>query len=228
MRYRINLASQPYENARQFFLQWGTALTVLFLVSALLVFTAARSWRANHALNRGISEEQARLDKLNDQEKQDLAILNQEQNRDVRDRSVAINALIRRKEFSWTRIFSDLEKLMPTRLHVVSISPQLAQSDQIEIHMMVAGDSRDKAIELVQNMEKAADFRDAQILSETTAAKGSQGDAVSFEISAVYVPSAAAAISEAEKQTAEGETPAAGTKTLSQKAATKSAKGERP
>ena len=228
MRYRINLASQPYENARQFFLQWGTALAALFIVSALLVFTAAKSWRANHALNRGISEEQARLDKLNDQEKKDLAILNQDQNRDVRDRSLAINALIRRKEFSWTRIFSDLEKLMPTRLHVVSISPQLAQSDQIEIHMMVAGDSRDKAIELVQNMEKAADFRDAQILSETTAAKGSQGDAVSFEISAVYVPSAAAAISQAEKQQAENETPAAEPKTVSQKAGTKPTKGGRP
>ena len=199
MRFRINLASQPYENARRFFTQWGLALTALFVVSGLLVFAAAKSWRVTHSLSRSISEERDRLDKLNTQEKSDLEILNKEQNRDVRERALAINALILRKQFSWTRIFSDLEKMMPTRLHVVAITPQLTPSDEIEIRMQVAGDSRDKAIELVQNMEKAPDFREAQILSETTAQKGSQGDPVSFEISAVYVPAAAAAISEAEK-----------------------------
>ncbi len=200
MRFRINLASQPYENARRFFTQWGIALAALFVVSFLLVFAAAKSWRVSHSLSRSIADERARLDKLNTQEKADLEILNQEQNRDVREQAAAINALILRKEFSWTRIFSDLEKMMPTRLHVVAITPQLTPSDQIEIRMQVAGDSRDKAIELVQNMEKAPDFREPQILSETNALKDTAGDPVSFEISALYVPSAAAAISAMEKQ----------------------------
>jgi hypothetical protein len=200
MRFRINLASQPYENARRFFTQWGVALIALFIVSALLVFAAAKSWRVSHSLTRSVAEERARLDKLNTQEKADLVILNQEQNRDVRERAQAINALILRKQFSWTRIFSDLEKMVPTRLHVVAITPQLTPSDQIQIRMQVAGDSRDKAIELVQNMEKAPDFREAQILSETNVLKGTAGDTVIFEISALYVPSAAAAISEMEKK----------------------------
>src|SRR3954467_5995706 len=107
MLFEINLASQPYENARRFFTQWGAALLALFVVSALLVSVAAKSWRTNHTLARSISEEHARLDKLNEYEKADLEILNKDQNRDVRDRSQAINALIVRKEFSWTRIFSD-------------------------------------------------------------------------------------------------------------------------
>jgi hypothetical protein len=201
MRFRINLASQPYENARRFFAQWGAALVVLFLVSALLVVAAARTWRGNHALARSISEERDRLDKLNAQEKADLAILNKDQNRDVRERAAALNGLITRKSFSWTRIFNDLEKMMPSRLHVVSITPQLTNSDQIQIRMMVGGDSRDKAIELVQNMEKAPDFHAAQIISENSATKdkGQQGDLVTFEISAEYVPAAANAMSEAEK-----------------------------
>src|SRR5512140_3181645 len=125
MRFRINLASQPYENARRFFTQWGIALVALLAVSALLVVAAARSWRSSHALARSIDQERQRLDTLNTQEKADLDILNKEQNRDVRDRSQAINSLILRKEFSWTRLFSDLEKIMPTRLHLIAITPQL-------------------------------------------------------------------------------------------------------
>ena len=199
MRFRINLASQPYENARRFFTQWGLALLALFAVSGLLVFAAARSWRTTHTLTRSIDEERRRLDTLNAQEKADLEILNKEQNRDVRDRSQAINALILRKEFSWTRIFSDLEKIMPTRLHVIAITPQLTTADQIEIRMQVGGDSREKAIELLQNMERYPDFKEARMLSENSNQKGQAGDPITFEISALYQPAAAAAISEAEK-----------------------------
>ncbi len=212
MRFKINLASQPYENARRFFLQWGVALAALFIVTGLVVFAAARSWRISHGLNRSISEERARLDKLNAQEKTDLEILNKEQNRDVRERSQAINTIILRKEVSWTRIFSDLEKILPSRLHVTSITPVLTQSDQIEIRMQVGGESRDKAIEFLQNMEKAPDFRDTRLTSETAAQKGTTGDPYSFEFVSRYVPAAAAAISEAEKnasQTQEQQVPTA-------------------
>ncbi len=206
MRFKINLASQPYENARRFFMQWGLALATLFIVSGLLVYVAARSWRVSHTLARSIDDERARLDKLNNQEKADIEILNQGQNRDVRERSQALNALILRKGFSWTRIFSDLEKLMPTRLHVTAITPQLTKTDEIQIRMQVGGDSRDKAIELLQNMEKAPDFREAMLVNENSSQKGAGGgDAMTFEITAVYVPAAAAAISEAEKNTASAE-----------------------
>ena len=202
MRFKINLASQPYQNARRFFTQWTIALVALFVVSGLLVYAAARSWRISHSLTRSISDERARLDKLNAQEKADLEILNKDRNRDVRERSQAINALILRKEFSWTRIFSDLEKILPARLHVTSITPTLTQMDQIEIRMQMGGDSREKAIEFLQNMEKAADFRDTRLISETASARGNGGDSYTFEFSSFYVPAAAAAISEAEKNAA--------------------------
>jgi hypothetical protein len=212
VRINVNLASTPYENARRFFVQWGAALLIMLAVSGLLVYAAARSWRANHALSRSIAEEQARLEKLDQQEKADLALLNEPQNLDVRERSDAINALIVRKSFSWTRIFNDLEKMMPARLHVVSIAPQLSKNDQLQIRMKVAGESRERAIELVQNMEKAPDFRDAQIISEIANDRkdqegqgpGSPADAVTFDIVAQYLPSNAPEKEPAQKNASVG------------------------
>jgi hypothetical protein len=216
LRIQINLASTPYENARRFFVQWGAALAIMVAVTVFLVVAATRSWQANHALARSISEERGRLTQLNDQEKADLAILDQPQNREIRERSDALNALILRKSVSWTRIFSDLEKMMPTRLHVVSITPQLSATNELQIRMVVAGSSRDKAIELVQNMEKSPDFRNPQTVSENTnTVKGGAqpADLVSFDIVAEYVPSnaspepkgeAAAAGAASEQQPAEG------------------------
>lgn len=214
MRININLASRPYENAQRFFVRWGAVLLVMIVVTVLLVVAAARSWRANHVLERSVAQERDRLNKLNDQEKADLAILNQPGNQDVRQRSQALNALIVRKSVSWTRIFSDLEKMMPTRLHVVQIAPQLSPANELQIRMTVAGSSRDKAIELVQNMEKAPDFRNPQIVSESlTAGKGAgqqQGDTVNFNIVALYAPSNKPPAPEPPAQTASNEaTPAA-------------------
>jgi type IV pilus assembly protein PilN len=197
MKFRINLASEPYENARRFYVRWGALLLAMAIVTGALVLGAVSGWRNAHGLSGKIAAEKTNLDKLNRQEQQDIAILNKPENRDVRDKSRVLNGLIRSKEFSWTLIFSDLERLMPTRLHVISIAPQLDQNNDIEVHMVVAGDSRDKAIELIQNMEKSREFRRAQVLSESETRRdqpGTQaGDTVQFEITAQYVPVAPAA-----------------------------------
>ncbi len=191
MKFRINLATEPYESARRFFLLWGLVIAAVALFTVGLVYGAATGWHSARGLRGKIAAEQQTLKTLNQQEAADLAILNQPENRDIHLRSVALNSLIHRKEFSWTRIFADMEKLMPARLHVVSIVPRVTPNNDIEIHLQVAGDSRDKAIELVQRMEQFPDFRDPRILSENMAPgnAATAGDAVQFEISALYVPS---------------------------------------
>ncbi len=189
MKFRINLASQPYENARRFYLLWGAALVALALFTGALVYGAASGWRSARGLSRHIATERQQLKELQARENADLAILNQKNNRDVRDKAEVLNGLIRRKEFSWTLIFADLEHLMPARLHVLSITPLVNKQNEIEVHMQVAGPSRDKAIELVQRMEESSEFRNAQVLAENSKARADKpDDAVEFEITALYVP----------------------------------------
>jgi len=194
MKFKINLASEPYEDAQRFYLMWGTLLLVLAVVTGGLIYAAVAGWRHTHVMSQKIAAEKVNLEKLNRQEQQDLAILNKPENRDVHDKSQVLNSLIRRKEFSWTLIFAHLEHIMPARLHVLSITPRLDQNNDIEVHMLVAGDSREKAIELVENMEKSREFRHSQVLAETDTrhdqAGAQAGDTVQFEIVAEYVPGA--------------------------------------
>ena len=79
---------------------------------------------------------------------------------------------------------------MPPRLHVVSIHPELAPDNALEIKLIVAGDSREHALDLVSKMEASQHFHDTYIEEETTEVGGgsSPGDAVQFHISALYVP----------------------------------------
>jgi type IV pilus assembly protein PilN len=196
MQIEINLATQPYEDSSRFWAYWGTGLALLGLATALLVFLAGTSFM-------NASKDRAQMSKLRteiaayDQDKgRAEAILNQPQNRALRDRSRFLNELFQRKAFSWTRVFEDLERVMPARLHVVSIHPGMSADNNLEIKLVVAGDSREQALDLVRKMEGSRRFKQTQIESERSEATAvSNGDRVQFDISALYVPSAEATAS---------------------------------
>jgi type IV pilus assembly protein PilN len=189
MRIDLNLATQPYEDARQFWLRWGGALAGLGILTALLLYLAVvglLTARHDRSLIRQRQEQIAERDR---EKAQAEAMLNRPENRSTRDRSQFLNDLFQRKAFSWTLVFEDLEKIMPARLHVVAIRPETASDNQLAIKLVVAGDSRDHAVTLVQRMEGSQRFQQTRIEQET--ALSGQGDTVQFEISAVYAPAVA-------------------------------------
>jgi Tfp pilus assembly protein PilN len=186
MRTRINLASQPYENVQRFYLQWGGLLLLLALIAALLISVVVGSYHASRDIARKVAQERHQIAEIDRERAAAEAILNRPENRDVRDKSRFLNALIVRKAFSWTQVFSDLEKIVPPRVRIVSIRPDInTTSHQLEIHLEAIGDSRDKAIELVRRMEESPTFREPQVRVERpeTNAPG-----VDFTIVAQYVP----------------------------------------
>jgi type IV pilus assembly protein PilN len=188
MRVDINLASQPYEDARQFWLRWGGGLVALGILTLLLLVMTVNGWiaaRKDRQLIRQYEAQSAARDK----EKADAqALLNLPQNSTTRDRSQFLNDLFQRKAFSWTKAFEDLEQVMPPRLHVVSIHPELAPDNELEIKLIVAGDSRDHALDLVSKMEASKHFHETYIDEESTNPSGASGDTVQFHITALYVP----------------------------------------
>jgi type IV pilus assembly protein PilN len=188
MHVDINLASQPYEDARQFWLRWGGGLLALGVLTLLLLVMTVNGWiaaRKDRQLIRQYEAQSAARDK----EKADAqALLNLPQNSTTRDRSQFLNDLFQRKAFSWTKAFEDLEQVMPPRLHVLSIHPELAPDNELEIKLIVAGDSRDHALDLVSKMEASKHFHETYIDEESTNLSGASGDTVQFHITALYVP----------------------------------------
>ncbi len=186
MRSHINLATQPYEDAGRFYGRWLLALAVVTIISAGLVFAATTSWRGSRDANRQVRQLKQKLAQLNSDQKADEAILSEPQNQDVRLRGDILNDAIRRKAFSWTQVFSELERIMPTGLHVLSIKPELAADNQLAIRMTVAGDSRDRALELVRRMEQSRAFHETALVNENTSTQ--PPDTISVVISALYTP----------------------------------------
>ena len=187
MRLDINLASQPYEDARRFWMRWGTTVGAIGVLTLVLLALDVTGWMNARRDRSAIAEKRALIAQRDQIRSEAEAFLNRPENRTTRDESQFLNQLIERKSFSWTRVLESLEKVMPPRVHLVAISPQLDDDNQLELKMTVAGDSRDRAIELARRMEDSRRFAQTTILGETHIdSKG--GDTEQFQIAAIYIP----------------------------------------
>jgi type IV pilus assembly protein PilN len=198
MRLDINLASQPYEDARQFWMRWGTAVGAVGLLTLVLVTMTIMGWvnaRRDHA---AIAQTQVKIAERDQKRAEAERILNLPANRTTRDESQFLNDLIDRKAFSWTRVLENLEKVMPARVHLVTISPGLDDDNQLLLKMTVAGEARDRALELARRMEDSHRFLQTNIIAEHFA-QSTTGDNYQFEMTAIYIPEPMIALAEAPK-----------------------------
>jgi len=79
---------------------------------------------------------------------------------------------------------------MPARVHLVSIHPDLDEDGQLHLKLSVAGDSRDRALELARRMEDSRRFNMSRITAESWHPDKSAGASDPFQctIEAIYIP----------------------------------------
>jgi len=209
MRLAINLATQPYEVAREYSRRMTMIIAALGILAVVLVGYIIYLRAHTRGINRQIAGVQQQINSLDSEETQARAILNKPANRVIADQSDFLNELFARKSLSWTRIFTEMEKLVPPELHVVSIKPEYTKTNDLVLHVVVATDSRARAVELVRHMEKSNHFRQAQIVAETvvanTSAQSGQAGGIQFDIAGVYVPAGSDTDDNAEATGAKGQ-----------------------
>src|SRR6185437_3585099 len=188
MRVSINLATRPYTDLgpalhRLRFAIGGLAVIAVALALGLhFMHNAAEAARAReHTVDQSIA-------KVNDERQQYITLAQQPDNAKVLAHVSSLNKLIDAKAFSWTLAMEDLETVLP----VVD-----KKDGHITVRMRVVG-PRDKAVDLVANLEHSKRFLLPRIVNETaeSAGNGNQQDLqpvsassrVNFDLLADYNP----------------------------------------
>ena len=115
---RLNLSSDPFRNRT---LPWTVAVAVsaVSLVALVLTLAQYREVRAQADLSEqqvaAMRAERRELDKQAEEIRQTIP-------EDQRKALEAAHALVSRKGFSWSQLFSDLEEFMPTSVRVARIN----------------------------------------------------------------------------------------------------------
>ena len=133
MRIPVNLAHEPFRRDRSVLVASAAVAVVLVVSLGTLITQAVGSWK------------EARQTQV------------------VLDRSILFNDLIKLKATSWTRIFSDLEKVLPNNVRILSIRPSINSRDEVFLDMQVAADAPEQVISFMQKLEGSDVFGAATV-----------------------------------------------------------------
>jgi type IV pilus assembly protein PilN len=164
MRMPINLASEPFRRDRPIVVAsviCGLALTATLVLLVLLII-AERSRQKDSRFTVNRLEKQ--LQTLNAEQQKIDQLLRRPENAEVFERSLLLNTLLERKGISWTRLFSDLEKVMPYNVRLVTVRlPQITSHNEVMLDMTVGARDAEPVIELLKKLAESPLFGAANV-----------------------------------------------------------------
>lgn len=168
VRIPINLATIPFERDRPILVASAALAAALSL--SLFVLTGVILTERHQAADTRVLlvRLNAQMAKITAAQAALDATLSKPQNAEVLDRSVFLNALIDRKAISWTRIFADLEKVMPANVRLVSVRlPQVDSQNQVLLDMLVGAEEPTPVLALLKRLEASPQFGPTSMVSST-------------------------------------------------------------
>lgn len=166
IRVPINLASEPFRRDRPTLvgLSAVAVAAALLLVFQVTRIVSERNQAADtlvtidrlSAQMRTVDAEQAKLN----------ATLRRPENAVVLERSVFLNELIERKAISWTKIFADLEKVMPYNVRLVSVRlPEVDSQNEVLLDMFVGAKEVPPVLDLLKRLEASPQFGPTSVIN---------------------------------------------------------------
>src|SRR6266568_7020085 len=172
MEVRLNLATKPLESHRRFLA--GASFSAFV---AAVVF-AALGWHV-YSARKAATEVLARTEKIS-QERAEYEAKRRELERyfkqksiaDIHDRAAFINGIIAVRSFNWTKMFMDLEHILPGGVRVISIEPKQV-SGHVELNLTFGAASDEVELKFMRALETSKQFSDVQIHGDMKHTTGS-------------------------------------------------------
>jgi type IV pilus assembly protein PilN len=172
MRISVNLATRHYFDL-------GPALKRLRIAMAVLVVLGLALGMGLRAVHQKADEAratearvQSQIDAINQERLGYQNRMRQPENALLLNQVAALNQLFAEKTFSWTLAMEDLETVLPGGVQVVSLEPSRdPKTGRITLKLRVIG-ARDRADDLVQNLEYSRHFLLPHIVSESSESTG--------------------------------------------------------
>jgi len=178
MRVRLNLATNPLETHRRFYL----GASVVGLVAGALFIVLGVHFRQSRVEAAQVERQIGDLQR----ERRELEqFFKRPENDKLHDRAMYVNTLIDDRSFDWTQMFMDLERLMPAGARIVSLDPKLA-GDHVELKMVIAATSEEAKLKFLQTLETSKELSHVELRSDHAPSSNESADKSVMEFLAWY------------------------------------------
>jgi hypothetical protein len=185
MKLHLNLASAPQANNRPFVAASALGVAAALVALVLLAHAAYSSWQDQRELRSEANrlESQIRSDEV--RQAHLAAYFQGPQTKRILDRSAFLNSLIDARSFPWTRIFMDLERIIPPGVRVVSISPRLTNG-RAEVKLEVGAATDASEVQFLKAMESSKAFSGLVVQDVKEADQPQDSDKILLDLTVWY------------------------------------------
>jgi type IV pilus assembly protein PilN len=165
VKIAINLATQPFRRDRPVLVAAAALGGLLLALLGGLISLEFLERGRMHDTRAEIARLEAQMRRLGQEQAKLEAVLRQPENAEVLERSLFLNSLLLRKGISWTRIFDDLERVLPHNVRLISVRPTVNPQNQISLEMNVGAESTQPVIDMLMKLEGSEVFGATQVHS---------------------------------------------------------------
>lgn len=176
MKMHFNLATAPLENNRRFIA--GTSLLGALALAAMVLLSlhAVSARRSNRAMRAQIDNLHSEIRFSLRQQDALRSEFKSAQAEEALKRSTFLNGLIEARTFPWTKMFADLEQILPPGVRVISISPQMGRDGSVRVELLIGAVNDEQELKFLNSMSSSPVFSDLHVNQETHPAKAPQGE----------------------------------------------------
>lgn len=176
MKTHFNLASSPLENNRRFIVGAATLGTIAVAALLFLSIHAVRARRTNGAIRADINRLEDQIRTSQHEQERLRVTVKDPKTVEVMNRAQFLNNLIEQRAFPWTKMFADLEQILPPGVRVVSISPQMDKAGHVKVTLVVSAVNNEQKIKFVRSIVASTAFSNVRPTQESHPEKASTGD----------------------------------------------------
>ena len=159
MTSQFNFSKKPFENQRL------SQLLIILITSLLIPLTLIHGYfllthylaREHQGLEFKIEKVKKQIEETEQQISQNRKTLEGGQPDLVKERLLFLKRIYRHKNFSWTDLFHELEKIIPANVKIVSIQP-IDIDGHITVNLALIGKKLANVIEMVTALEASSSF----------------------------------------------------------------------
>lgn len=187
MEVRLNLATKPLESHRRFLA--GASLSA-FVAAAVFL---GLGWHV-YSVREAAAEVRVRAAKINEERSEYEArrrelerYFKQKSVADIHDRAAYINGIIAVRSFNWTKMFMDLERLLPGGVRIISVEPK-QDSGHVELTLTFGAAGDDVSLQFIHALETSKQFSEVQVVRDVAPPNGSapNSDQIVVQLSTHY------------------------------------------
>lgn len=188
MRTKFNLATAPLENNRRFVAGASVLGAVAVVAMLLLALHAVRVRRSNLEMRTEIDRLQGQIrislrqqEGLRNEFKTPQAV-------EALKRAQFLNGLIEARTFPWTKMFADLEQILPPGVRVTSISPQMDKEGRVKVVLAVSAVNDEQELKFLNSIDTSPVFSQVHVTQESHGQREAAGsmDRVQVNLEALY------------------------------------------